>query len=72
MVASHLAVASDGPGFEGDGYLSDIPVVLTVTRLPQSRAELPTAVTVIDREMIEASGAMVSSKRSYLTLQMDF
>jgi iron complex outermembrane receptor protein len=58
MVLSHLAVASDGPGFEGDDYLSDIPVVLTVTRLPQSRAELPTAVTVIDREMIEASGAV--------------
>jgi iron complex outermembrane receptor protein len=58
MVVSHLAVASDGLGFEGDDYLSDIPVVLTVTRLPQSRAELPTAVTVIDHEMIEASGAV--------------
>ncbi len=41
-----------------EDYLSDLPVVLTVTRLPQSRQELPSAVTVIDRQMIEASGAV--------------
>jgi iron complex outermembrane receptor protein len=58
MVVSHLAFASDALGLEEVDYLADIPVVLTVTRLPQSRAELPTAVTVIDREMIEASGAV--------------
>jgi iron complex outermembrane receptor protein len=55
---SSLACAGDGVGYEGEDYLSDIPVVLTITRLPQSMAELPTAVTVIDREMIEASGAV--------------
>lgn len=55
-LASNFALASDG--LEDVDYLSDIPVVLTVTRLPQSRDELPTAVTVIDREMIEASGAV--------------
>ncbi len=39
-------------------FLSDIPVILTATRLPQKQAELPASVTVIDREMIEASGAV--------------
>ncbi len=39
-------------------FFDELPVVLTVTRLPQSRAELPSAVTVIDREMIEASGVV--------------
>lgn len=51
-------MAADDFAFEGEDFLSDLPVVLTVTRLPQSRAELPTAVTVIDRQMIAASGAV--------------
>lgn len=38
-------------------YLSEPPVVLSATRLKQSRHETPTAVTVIDRHMIDASGA---------------
>ncbi len=38
-------------------YLEDIPVVLSPTRLAQPVTEAPAAVTVIDREMIEASGA---------------
>jgi iron complex outermembrane receptor protein len=53
-----LACVGDAVAFEGEDYLTDIPVVLTITRLPQSMAELPTAVTVIDREMIDASGAL--------------
>lgn len=52
------AMAADDFAFDGEDYLSELPVVLTVTRLPQSRAELPTAVTVIDRQMIVASGAV--------------
>jgi len=39
------------------GFFSDMPVVLTVTRLPQNILELPASLTVIDRRMIEASGA---------------
>lgn len=50
--------AQDEFSLDGEDYLSELPVVLTVTRLPQSKAELPMAVTVIDREMIEASGAV--------------
>lgn len=37
-------------------YLGEMPVVLTVSRLAQPIAEAPGAVTVIDREMIKASG----------------
>ena len=35
----------------------DYPVVLSASRLTQPLIEAPSAVTVIDREMIEASGA---------------
>lgn len=38
-------------------YFSDLPVVASVSRLPQKLSEAPGAVTVIDREMIRASGA---------------
>ncbi|MEZ5542378.1 MAG: TonB-dependent receptor plug domain-containing protein [Pseudomonadota bacterium] len=38
-------------------FFSEIPVVLSGTRLHQSLHDAPAAITVIDREMIEASGA---------------
>jgi iron complex outermembrane receptor protein len=38
-------------------FLSEVPVVLGATRLSQPLSETPAAVTVIDRRMIEASGA---------------
>lgn len=44
-------------GGDEDAFLSDLPVVLSATRLKQSRHDTPTSVTVIDRHMIEASGA---------------
>jgi iron complex outermembrane receptor protein len=37
-------------------FLGDLPVVLSVSRLSQPVHEAPAAVTVIDREMIRASG----------------
>lgn len=37
-------------------YLQDFPVVLSASRLSQPLAEAPNAMTVIDREMIKASG----------------
>ena len=37
-------------------FFSDIPVVLTATRLKQSKKNSPIATTIIDRRMIEASG----------------
>ena len=41
-----------------DDYLGDIPQVLTVSRLSQSIADAPSAVTIIDRNTIRASGAV--------------
>lgn len=37
-------------------FFADVPVVLTVSRLSQSLADAPAAVTIIDRDMIRASG----------------
>lgn len=38
-------------------YLDEMPVVLSVTRLPQSAHDAPGAVTVIDADMIRRTGA---------------
>ncbi|MCF7981300.1 MAG: TonB-dependent receptor plug domain-containing protein, partial [Pseudomonadales bacterium] len=38
-------------------YLSEVPIVSSATRLNQKITEVPAAITIIDREMIEASGA---------------
>src|SRR5574343_2060077 len=42
---------------EEDIYFSDLPMVASVSRLPQRLADAPTAVTVLDRAVIRASGA---------------
>lgn len=39
-----------------DYYFHDMPVVLTASRLTQPLSEAPSAMTVIDRDMIKASG----------------
>jgi iron complex outermembrane receptor protein len=39
-----------------DSYFDDFPVVLSASRLVQTADEAPATVTVIDREMIKASG----------------
>lgn len=39
---------------EDDLYFSELPVVVSVSRLPQRLADAPTSVTVIDREMIRS------------------
>jgi iron complex outermembrane recepter protein len=41
-----------------DDYIGEVPRVLTVSRLSQSTADAPSAVTVIDRASIRASGAV--------------
>lgn len=51
-----LAIEADeAPLTEGD-FFDELPVVLSATRLKQSKSNSPTATTVIDREMIDASG----------------
>lgn len=39
-----------------DDYIGEVPKVLTVSRLSQSLADAPSAVTVIDRKIIRAAG----------------
>ncbi|MCZ8251507.1 MAG: TonB-dependent receptor [Hylemonella sp.] len=53
---STLAGAQSAAVSEKD-YLDDVPVVLSVSRLPQRLDETPGAVTIIDRQMIRMSGA---------------
>ena len=52
-----IAAEPDDLQLTEDAFLGELPIVLSVTRLPQSRAETPAAVTVIDRDMIRATGA---------------
>lgn len=37
-------------------FFAELPVVLSAARLPQEVADVPAAVTIIDRQMIEAAG----------------
>lgn len=59
LLAAWVAVAWGGIARAADEgpYFSDLPVVASVSRLPQRLADAPTAVTVIDQAMIKASGA---------------
>lgn len=41
---------------ETDYFATDMPIVLSASRLKQTAKDAPVAITVIDREMIEASG----------------
>ncbi len=50
------AVAEEGTLTEAE-WLDELPVVLAGSRLDQTIADAPVAISVIDREMIEASGA---------------
>lgn len=55
ILASNEACAADDALSE-QAYLQDLPVVLSASRLSQPLSEAPNAVTVIDRQMIKASG----------------
>lgn len=52
-----LAAAQPAGTVSEKDYLDDVPVVLSVSRLPQRLDETPGAVTIIDRQMIRMSGA---------------
>lgn len=57
-LAAPLTFASDGvTDFTEADLFADIPEVLSATRLPQRLTEAPAAITIIDREMIDASAA---------------
>nr|WP_249115652.1 TonB-dependent receptor [Azoarcus sp. L1K30] len=58
LVALTGLVASNGFAQNEDNpFFSDLPIVASVSRLPQRLADASAAVTVIDRDMIKASGA---------------
>lgn len=52
LTAAFLAL----PVFADDLFFAELPIVASVSRLPQRIADAPASVTVIDREMIRASG----------------
>ncbi len=52
------AYGEDSLPLTEDLFLGDIPQVLGATRLRQPLSETPAAVTIIDRQMIRASGAL--------------
>jgi iron complex outermembrane receptor protein len=54
LSAAQLACAHEAP--DELGYFQEFPVVLSASRLSQPLADAPSSVTVIDREMIVASG----------------
>ncbi len=52
-----LAVMAAFPALaEEDVFFSSLPLVASVSRLPQQLSETPASVTIIDQEMIRASG----------------
>lgn len=51
-----LPCAAQASGSADDIFTQDLPLVLTASRLAQAVSEAPSAVTVIDRKMIMASG----------------
>jgi len=51
------ALAAEPAGLSEKDFIGEVPVVLSVSRLPQPLNEAPGAVTIIDREMIRRSGA---------------
>ncbi len=60
LVCSALAgqvVAEDALPISEEAYWGEVPVIMSATRIAQSVTDAPVAVTVIDRRMIEASGA---------------
>jgi iron complex outermembrane receptor protein len=57
LISSSQVSAQDNPPLTEEAYWQDVPTVISVTRMSQPVIDSPVAVTVIDRRMIEASGA---------------
>lgn len=59
MIASPAMVSAyqlEEVGVDEEDYIGEVPTVLSVSRLSQPKSDAPSAVTVIDREMIRAAG----------------
>ncbi len=57
MAPSAMSWAAEPSLLSEQEFLAELPVVLTASRLAQPQNEAPAAVTIIDRQMIDASGA---------------
>lgn len=60
LALSNLASANPDPQsvpLSEEDFFAEVPIVLTATRLSQPVNEAPAAMTILDREMIAASGA---------------
>lgn len=57
IVLTGIWMSGNAWSADEDPYFSELPIVASVSRLPQRLADAPAAVTVVDREMIKASGA---------------
>jgi len=57
LIVCHPALAQPEVPVSEKDFLSDMPVVLSVSRLSQRLDETPGAVTILDRDMIRRSGA---------------
>ncbi len=53
-----VAAQSDVDQISEHYFFDEVPVVLSATRLSQPLGDIPAAITIIDKEMIRASGAM--------------
>lgn len=54
-ISAHTCYANDADPV-GDAYFEKLPIVLTASRLSQPASESPSAITVINQDMIKASG----------------
>ncbi len=53
-----LSAFAEEESLSEDYFFQDLPVTLAATRLKQPLADIPASVTIIDRQLIEATGAM--------------
>jgi len=58
LVATAVAMQGTPTDLDETYFLGDTPVVLSASRLAQPISNAPASITVIDRELIEASGAI--------------
>lgn len=57
LVLSQGVAAQPSPGVSEKDFLDEMPIILSVSRLPQRLDETPGAVTILDRDFIRSSGA---------------
>ncbi|MEW7982806.1 MAG: hypothetical protein G8D28_05670 [gamma proteobacterium symbiont of Phacoides pectinatus] len=58
LLAPGLPLAAGGDELSEHLFFEEMPTVLTASRIQQPLDHVPAAITVIDREMIEASGVL--------------